>query len=864
MKNVFSRKKPIANIDVNLHSSHKNRMQYGEETEKDKKNIFTGIFDKLVSISLFMIFLGVPLFFTGLAFQGIVFEKQIYFYFWILLALVAWVSSGVISGELKIRKTPLDIPIISFLVIYSVATFFSVDRWHSFWGFFGDPSMGLVNLLAIIIAYYLIISNYSTKKMYWMIGGLIISNLIIAVWSVLIFFGVKVYPESISSYIPISIIGSIAGLKIFAGMMIPILMAVVFKISGYKNKKSTIVGYLLLILVPINLTLILIFYQKIIALIVLFGVGFFLLYILANIIRSEKKMIWVPMVTFILATIILIIGNNNLTKVAPLVEISPSAKISWDVAKNSLKDNLVIGSGPASYGFSFLKYKPIEFNDNIFYDAKFYRGAGLFFESLATIGILGTVVFLVLLITFINVAIYLISKDKEKDKIYSLGLLSAVMIIISGLIFLKLEGTILILGGILSALVMATMLHENNVEGKYIRLSLKASPKFALTLAFIFIIVSAGVATLFVYIGKAYVADIYAGKSVRMGNASDESAVNNILRAISLNKKEGRYYSRAGQEYMLLANNEATKSSGKKDIQKIKTYLGRASLYAKKATQYMHNDSLSISALAQVNESLAMYTPETLSSALKNYEELAVLNPNSPTPYLKVGQIKLAMAATEKDKDKRKKFLEEANDDFQKSIDKKKDFAEGYFYLSLVKNALEDKDGAINSIIEAIRIDQNNIAYLFNLGGLYQNRNKKGDLDSAQKIFEYIIIINPKNIDVNFSLALLYEKRGEKENAITQYNKTIKLISESDDNGSRDEIINQIKKMIENVNSGINNNDVVMNNMEEAKTNNLNKQNDKNVINSDQQNSSIAPNVDIMQPEASKKDEINQSTETEI
>ena len=72
-----------------------------------------------------MLFLGVPLFFTGLTFQGLAFEKQIYFYFWLLLALVVWATKGVIAGEMKIRRTPLDIPILAFWLTYLLATIFS-------------------------------------------------------------------------------------------------------------------------------------------------------------------------------------------------------------------------------------------------------------------------------------------------------------------------------------------------------------------------------------------------------------------------------------------------------------------------------------------------------------------------------------------------------------------------------------------------------------------------------------------------------------------------------------------------------------------------------------------------------------------
>ena len=45
------------------------------------------IFDAIITTSLVAIFFGLPIFFTGLSLQGITFEKQIYFYFWILIGI---------------------------------------------------------------------------------------------------------------------------------------------------------------------------------------------------------------------------------------------------------------------------------------------------------------------------------------------------------------------------------------------------------------------------------------------------------------------------------------------------------------------------------------------------------------------------------------------------------------------------------------------------------------------------------------------------------------------------------------------------------------------------------------------------------
>src|SRR3989304_1804396 len=121
-------------------------------------------FDMIVSVSLIALFFGLPIFFTGVTFQGIAFEKQIYFYFWLLIGIVAWASKGVITGEMRIRRTPLDIPIGLFWLFYVLAAFFSVDRWHSFFGFFGDPSRGVISVTALVFGYYFLLSHFTLKR----------------------------------------------------------------------------------------------------------------------------------------------------------------------------------------------------------------------------------------------------------------------------------------------------------------------------------------------------------------------------------------------------------------------------------------------------------------------------------------------------------------------------------------------------------------------------------------------------------------------------------------------------------------------------------------------------------------------------
>jgi hypothetical protein len=183
-----------------------------------------GFFDTLISVSLFAIFFGLPIFFTGLTFQGIAFEKQMYFYIWLLIGIVAWASKGVVTGEMHIRRTALDIFILLFLVTYGVSALLSVDRWHSFWGFFGDPSRGFLSLVALVLAYYFIMTHFTMKRFFLMFGGFLMSGFLVVVWSILGISGIGFLPVAVQPYAPLSLIGTVSTLGLFVSVLVPLLI----------------------------------------------------------------------------------------------------------------------------------------------------------------------------------------------------------------------------------------------------------------------------------------------------------------------------------------------------------------------------------------------------------------------------------------------------------------------------------------------------------------------------------------------------------------------------------------------------------------------------------------------------------------
>ncbi len=768
----------------------------------EKKKWSLGILDLVMTVSLTALFFGLPLFFLNLTFQGIVFEKQLFFYFWILVALVAWVAKGIALGEMKIKHSPLDFIIGGFLLVCMLATVFSVDRWHSFFGSFGDTSRGLLNIIALALAYFLITSNFTKRRLVLVLTGIVVSAGLVEIWTMsVLFFSGKV-PSWMAQNFPASLLGSFTALGIFLSMMVPLFVVAIFKLieSGFSQRKkiggTVVLGAFLLT----DFFLLWVIFSNVSWLGLLTGMVLLVVFIVSLIVRPPVKWSWIAIFSMAMVLAIWIVGSGEwmLKQQLPL-EISPSSGLSWSVAKNSLKDNFFIGTGPSSFGYDFSKYKPQEFNNNPLYNLRFFHGGGLFFESLSTIGILGTIFLCLMLLSFLGTSFYLLMREKERDKMFSLGLFSSAVIFLASSLMVRIEGGILIFAVLLTILSIATINAESGNENDTLTFSLKASPKHALALAFVFMIVCAGMVFVFVFIGKVFVAENLMKKATLANAPSEGGSVSQMVKAINLYPKEGKYYIRTAQEYMALANEEGLKNADSRDVSLVKRYLNNSITLANSAKDLMPNDVSTVEALAQIYENANLYVSGSADLTTQFYNKALELEPHNPAYFVKLGQTKISQAASAKD-DEKKKLVGEALDQFRKSVMEKSDYAPGYYYAALAENSLGNTDGAIDDMQRAVVHDPENVDYFYNLGRLYQQRGTGQDETYAENIYKELIAKDDKNLNAHLSLGMLYEKQKKKDLALAEYKK----VSDNIPDGSKD-ARGQIDKMISNLQSGASN-----------------------------------------------------------
>ncbi len=769
----------------------------------------TRILDGVITFALSAIFFSVPLFFTTRTMQGVVFEKHILFYVLVLLAVVAWALKGALSGTLMVRRTPLDYPIIAFLAAVIVSTFLAGDRWHAVWGMFGDPSRGVIALIAMIAAFYLIVAHFTPRRAMAFFIAFCVSGGIVALWTFFGLVGIGFLPDRIARVAPLSLIGSLTGLALFLAMMVPLWMTALFGLWRNDHvcyRALRIIGTIA-VLVGLAITLVdlhmLLSYVPRVPLAV--GTVFFLVFVLARLVRPRGATAFVPMIVMIVIIGFLMSSQlrspllSDTIVLPPTVSLTPSA--AWEITRAALKEHFFFGFGPAQYATAFSAVRPDALNTEALFSVRFTQGENVLFDALATVGVVGTILLVFVFVTFVSVTFYLLVRDQERNKMYALGLFSAVLIFALTLATQRVEGTMLLIGVLVAALAWVMIYHESGVAQREVALSLKASPKYALSLAFVSIVLIAGVGMSFFATGKIFAADVLAGRAVRAATVTEET-IGLLQRAVLLHPREGAYLTRMAQEFVVLANREALKNDDERDLVKLRAYLDNAMVSARVARdEKLPTSVVAAEVYAQIAENRSFYDATVLDEAMAAWEEVGKREPSNAVRFLRQGEIALrkALLIDPKEKaDERKDALATARDFFTRAIEKKANFAAAYYQRALIQQALGDIDAAVEDMTKAfVATGNRNVTYAYTLATMLRERDKEDDAARAEVLLRSIIGVNDKEVNAYLALALLYEKKNEAAAAIAAYGKVLEILPDGDGENAAANARQQIQAKID-------------------------------------------------------------------
>src|SRR3989338_2299927 len=119
--------------------------------------------DRIFQLTIRGLFLGLffllPLIFWIPNSEVFELPKMYFVYAMTTLIIGLWLAKMAVRREILIRRTPLDIPILLFLLSQIASTIYSIDPHISWFGWYGRFNGGLWRTISYTVLYYAMVNN---------------------------------------------------------------------------------------------------------------------------------------------------------------------------------------------------------------------------------------------------------------------------------------------------------------------------------------------------------------------------------------------------------------------------------------------------------------------------------------------------------------------------------------------------------------------------------------------------------------------------------------------------------------------------------------------------------------------------------
>lgn len=745
-------------------------------------NKIANICDKLVRASLYLLVFILPTFFLPWTFEALDFNKQNLLIVLTLLAGLAWLGKMVASKQVILRRSFLNVLVLSYVVIYVLATFFSVDKIRSFVGASGLEKDGLVTVLCFVVLYFVIINNFRDMKA---VKSLLYSYLLgaglVTAWTLFVFLGVL--PSQLVPSQALNSIGTLNGLGIFLGAAFVLLCPLFLQAEtekGGTGKKNLVIKIVMAVIAVLALFLLATIDNWTIWAVFVPAVALILAF---AIIRAHeiKNLGWLalPMAAFVV-TIMLFFINTPIVVRLP-AEVMPSFSASGEIANQTLQEAPLLGSGPSTFVFDYVKYKPAGVNQTPLWDVKFDRSASRALTMLTTTGLFGIISWLFIIIFLAVQSVVNLIKEKSGALwLNQLAVAAAWFLLLIAKFIYSSNLTLEFSFWVLTALLVVMTSH------KFWEISLGNAPRVSLILSFFLALALILTVSSFYLIGQRYAADAKFVQALNSLNRGEDltKATELFDSAAALNQRNDVYLRTLAQSLQAQINQELAAAPSEEGAKKIQGLVAADINVAKRATELSPQNSANWATLASIYQTIMPIVPGADEWATSSWQKAIEFEPESPVFYTELGKVYVSMAdllspnLQSEDKNtkgdaeaKIKEDLAKAEEQLNKAIEIKADYAPAHFELALVYSRQGKIKEAIGKL-EAIKADlPNDIGVAFQLGLLYA-QNKENDKAIAE--LERAIKLAPQFANARWYLAALYEETGKKDLAIQQLEEILK------------------------------------------------------------------------------------------
>jgi len=793
------------------------------------------IFDKAIKWLLYLLVFSLPIFILPLSMEIYEFNKTLLLFVISSLAFLLWIIKMVlIDRRLAFARTPLDIPIIIFILIAIISTIYSIDKTSSVLGFYGRFSDSLTVYLSLAMFYFTAVNNIRNWKLETgnyreesnntinnFLKTFLASAFVIAIVGLFYILGFKFIPWEEAQFRSFNLAGG--SLNVLAIYLIPVIIISL----SYLNKNSKIAArYALFFLVILSLFIlaaadfILAWIILAVSLAVVLALGI----ISQKVLGASKKILEPGLIAVVLISLIFIAssltfinkdtqtnfsssaisdflrdklagGEGNTAREGFTKEVVIEKGVAIAVAIDSSKSRPILGSGPGTYLYDFSKFKPSEFNNNAFWNIRFDKAGSEILEKISTIGIAGALSYLIIIVLAMGMFLRMLLKIPltphsaiAQGRLFYKGgnpYLFAAWFAFLLFQFLYLEATTTkfifwlftaILAGeyIISRRRHSRMspTNDNNDNSDIFILNFKKNKTaFLISLAAL-LIIFASFAASYYYQARFYKAEMAYKNSV-VKQSLDQSA-SDLENIIKLNPYRGEYEVYLSNvslgKLAAILQEQNEGAASEEDMQKIGLEAKGAIDRIKRAVELGPNN---VSFQQKFGSTYAILNRNL---NIEKADEWAIkgyqraIELEPTNPVLHTELGKIYVLQFYKLKEDDK--ADQAIKEFKKAIELKNDYADAILELGLAYEAKGDYEKAIEAINSLENIGNISVNAAFQMGRIYYNSGKANE---AKSIFLEIIRIEPNNSNAHYSLGLIYSSEGDKEKALEEFEMVLLL-----------------------------------------------------------------------------------------
>jgi tetratricopeptide (TPR) repeat protein len=725
----------------------------------------------------------VPLFFSSLVYDNLEFNKQILLIVISGIGLVLYLIDVIKSGVLSWRPSRFYLPIVGLVLAGIISVIFSVSRFSSLFGNASTRSFSFISLASLAVLFFLATNVIEDKGK--ALKNIISVSLILAlVYGVLQIMGIYLFKGVFASR-AFNSINSINALAVLAALSLAIFsnkgtMTVSDDWQRWATKGLRYLGFLLalFVIILVNWWVVWAISFCVISASVAFSSA------VGTSSHKNSKMILfaVPMAVIVLGILLMLVHFNwtSLKSKFP-VEVAPSQRTSWQIARSSIKSK-PMGIGLENFSIAYDKWRPAAIANSVFYQLQFTE-AGSEAANMAIEG--GIPMLLVLLFLLGSYGQSLMSQihkgfnlDKSNPGFWaaSLGILVAIFLYPLNLTMI----TLLILFLALHSLEMTKKVNVVNLESN-------AKYSFVGSLSFIVGLVVVLVAGYFTV--NNYISNIYLAKAA--ATKDHNKAVSLYVESVNADPNDDRILRLLSQEVLAQLGDDlksGLKKNETRDVynSRIQNEVASAVNISLRATNVDPADSNNWVNRAIVYQNLINLVSGADSAAINMYNEALSRNPNDPSSYFGIANIYLTVSDILRKnitsqqntsqanaiKSQINTDLSKAEQNFQKAISLYNNFGQALFNLAVVYDREGRLPEAVKQFEKLQAANPSDPSLAFQLGLLYYRNNQK---DNALAAWQRAVFLFPDYSNARWYLSLIYEERGDLANALIQVQAIQKL-----------------------------------------------------------------------------------------